>query len=194
MASATFGQRNAIQPARAIRPPKAAAADRSDAGRNSPEAEPRAAGAGRTIDPGNARKVLVGALALVLIAIVLPAAFFSELHRDLALKDTFRMDPNVRVERASCSRYFFLATSCSVQLSWPDGNARRIADSNFLVGLKSMGGLRVLPMRSSADPAVVTSNVALEHLGNRTWTLALVSGICLLLGVLMLKKLLRSRT
>jgi hypothetical protein len=101
---------------------------------------------------------------------------------------------SVRVERASCSRYFFLVTSCSVQLSWPDGNARRTAESNFLVGLKSMGGLRVMPVRSSADSGVVTSALALEHLSNRIWTMVLVPGTCLLLGVLMLMKLYRGRT
>jgi hypothetical protein len=193
MASATFGQRNAIQPAKSIRSPKPAVAGRSDAERGTPQAEPPAADAGHAIDQQNARKVFVGALALLLIAVVLPVVFFSELYRDMGLRDSFRPDLNVRVERASCSRYFLLVTSCNVQLSWPDGDGRTMADSSFLVGFKSMGGLRVVPLRSSADPAVLTSSVALEHLGNRTWTLALISGICVLLGVLMLRKVSRSR-
>jgi hypothetical protein len=57
-----------------------------------------------------------------------------------------------------------------------------------------MGGLRVVPVRSSADSSVVTSSVGLEQLSNRAWTLLLVPGTCLLLGALMLMKLLRGRT
>lgn len=195
MASATFGQRNAIKSATALGSPQVTAPPRrTDAELSGRGAEPRAADAVRVIDPSSARKIVVGALVLMLLAVVLPLSFFSELRRDAALKDTFRPDLRARVERASCSRYFFLVTSCSVQLSWPDGNARRTAESSFLVGLKSMGGLRVMPVRSSADATVVTSGIALEHLGNRIWTLMLVSGTCLLLGALMLMKLYRGRT
>jgi len=159
-----------------------------------PEADPRVGNAVPTIDSTSARKIIVGALALMLIAVALPLGFLSELRRDAALKDTFRPDLSVSVERASCSRYLFLVTSCSVQLSWPDANARRTAESSFLVGLKSMGGLRVVPVRSSADSAMVTAGIALEHLSNRIWTLVLVPGTCLLLSVLMLIKLYRGRT
>jgi hypothetical protein len=199
MASATFGRRNVLDGRRNVvesrpRPPKAAAAREIDIDRGAVEAQPRAADAARAIEPGNARKILMGALALFLIAVVLPVTFFPELRRDLMLRETFRPDLTVRVENADCSRYLLLVTSCRVRFSWPDGNARRTAESGFLVGLTSMGGRLVMPVRSSADAAVVTSGVALDHLTNRTWTLALVAGACLLLGVLMLRKLLHGRT
>jgi hypothetical protein len=194
MASATFGRRNAIKSSGAIRPPAVAESRRSGAECITPEAEARAGEAVRAIDPARTRKIVVGMLALVLIAVALPLGFFSELRRDTALQDTFRADMSVRVERASCSRYFFLVTSCSVHLSWPEGNARRTAESSFLVGLKSMGGLRVMPARSTADSSVVTTAVALEHVSNRIRTMVLLPGTCLLLGVLMLLKLNRGRT
>jgi hypothetical protein len=130
---------------------------------------------------------------LILLAVMLPVGFLSELRRDAALMNTFRPDLSVTVERASCSRYFLLVSSCSVQLSWVDDSARRTANTSFLVGLKSMDGVRVLPVRSSADATVVTSAVALENLTNRTYTLLLIPGTCLLLSVVMLVKLHRGR-
>ena len=206
MASATFGQRNAVQPTRTPRAARAAASrnlsakvDALEAEARALEAEARAIAASRAIDtprsiePDSARKTLIGALILLLFAVVLPVAYFSELRRDATLKDTFRPDLSLRVERADCSRYLFLVTSCNVQLSWPDGNARETAKSSFLVGLSGMGGLRVVPMRSATDPAVVTSSIALDYLGNRAWTLALLPGTCLLLGLLMLARLHRGR-
>ena len=115
--------------------------------------------------------------------------FFSDLRRDMALQDTFRPDPGIAIESASCRRYLFLVSHCSMHFSWQDGAAGRMAESSLLVGFKSMGGLRVIPVRSAVDPTVVTASVALDHLSNRIWTLTLVPGACLLLGVLMLMKL-----
>jgi hypothetical protein len=195
MATATFGRRNAVQSGPA---PRAPAPRRHDA--EAPRwTEPDARGseveapAGRAIDAGNTRNIVVGALVLLLLAVVLPMIYVSDLRRDAALQDTFGPDMSVRVERASCSRYFFLVTSCTMQFSWAERGVRKIADTGFLVGFKSMGGLSVVPVRSAADPAVVTAGVALDHLGNRTWTLVLVCGGCLLLGGLMLMKLYRGR-
>jgi hypothetical protein len=192
MASAAFGRRNAIQPARAVRAP-AAAASRGLDERPRPEAEPRAGDAVPASDSAVDWKTVVGALVLLLIAVALPLGYVSDLRRDAALKNTFRLDLSVKVEHANCTRYYFLVTSCSVQLSWPDGDARRTTDGSFLVAFNSMGGLRVMPVRSSTDPMVVTSALALDHLSNRFWTLLLVPGMCLLLSVLMLMKLLRGR-
>ncbi len=193
MASATFGRRNEVKSARAIRPPAGASSRRLDAELTTPVVEPRANDAVHAIDPASTRQIVVGMLGLVVIAAVVLLCFFSELRRDAALQDTFRPDLSVKVEHASCSRYFFLVTSCSVQFSWPDGNARKTAESSFLVGLKSMGGLSVMPVRSSADSSVVTSALALQNLSNRFWTMVLVPGTCLLLSMLMLMKLNRRR-
>jgi hypothetical protein len=134
-----------------------------------------------------------GALMLLALGAGLPVSLLPELRHEMALENTYRPDLTVEVERASCRRYLFLVTSCSVNFSWVEGNARKTAESTFLVGLKSMGGVRVLPVRSPADPDTPTSAVALDNLGNRAWTLALVSGACLLLGLAMLMKLYGNR-
>jgi hypothetical protein len=145
----------------------------------------------QAVDPGKARTIRIGALVLIGFAVLMAVLFFPDVRRDAALQSTFRPDFNVMVERANCSRYVLVVTHCSVSVSWQDGAGRSMSNSSFLVGLKGMGGLRVIPVRSVADPSVVTSAVAVEHLSNRIWTLVLAPGLCLLLGVLMLLKLRR---
>lgn len=198
MAGVAFGRRNAVKPtrplARDMAAPRAVQPEsKLDVDPVRWESELRAETPSRAIDPASARKGLAGALVLLLLAVMLPAIYFSELRRDAALEHTYRPDFSVRVERADCSRYFLLVTACSVGFSWHDDNVSKIASSSFLVGFTSMNGLRVVPMRSAADPTVVTSAVALEHLAKRTWTLVLISAACLLLGLLILRKLYRGQ-
>ena len=194
MATAAFGRRNVAHHAPAKRAAVDALPRRADAEPLTSELQPQTESGAPAIDPGSARKIGIGALVLIGFAVLMAFLFFPDLRRDAALQDTFRPDPSVMVERASCSRYLLLVTHCSMHFSWQDGAAGRTAESSFLVGLKSMGGLRVIPVRSGVDPTVVTAAVALEHLPNRIWTLVLAPGACLLLGVLMLMKLARGRT
>jgi hypothetical protein len=197
MATATFGRRNTIKPGTAPLSRRSVEALRKTySDLSAPVDEGQVVDRTRAFDPSSARKLVIAALALIGIAVLLLTCFLTELRRDAALIDTFRLDPSISVERASCRRYLFLVTSCSVQLSWRGAgtNTRQIADTRFLVGLKSMGGLMVMPVRSSADATVVTTAVALKNLPNRMWTLASISGGCLLLGVLMLLKLRRGQT
>ena len=198
MAGVAFGKRNVPQPTRPLardRVASPAAQPRFEAEPVRWEAEPQAESTGRATDPATARNVLIGAVVLLLFAVVLPAIYFSELRRDSALENTYRPDFSIQVERANCSRYALLVTACSVSFSWQDNNnnVRQMADSSFLVAFRSMNGLAVVPMRSAANPTVVTSAVALESLGNRTWTLVLIPGFCLLLSLLMLRKLYRGQ-
>jgi hypothetical protein len=145
----------------------------------------------RTVKPGSPLKAMLGALFMIAGAVFLVFMFAADLQRDISLQDTFRPDLRVKVERSECRRYAFVVSHCSVRFSWHDGATKHTADGSFLVGLKSMDGVRVIPVRSTADPSVVTSAVALVHLSNRTWTLALFSGASLLLGLLVLMKLRR---
>src|SRR5262249_44113871 len=127
--------------------------------------------------PAKERNVGVGGLILIGAGLLLALFFLPDLRRDVSLQDAFRADYNVAIERANGRRYLFLVTHCSVHFSWQDGGGRRTASSNFLVGLKSMGGVHTFPVRSGVDASVVTTSVALESLGNRIGTLALSCGL-----------------
>ena len=191
MATTAFGRRNAAHrappmPAAASAPPRGAAPE--------PAAfvlEQAAPFPQRTAKPGSPLKATLGALFMIAGGVFLVFMFFSDLQRDISLQDTFRPDLRVSVERSECKRYAFVVSHCSVRFSWRDGATRHTADGSFLIGLKSMDGVRVIPVRSAADPSVVTSAVALVHLANRIWTLAFFAGASLLLGFLVLMKLRR---
>jgi hypothetical protein len=189
MATATFGRRNVVHRAPPTRPaanapPRRTVQDQLQAQVGEPAELPE-----RAANPGNPLKATLSALAMIASGVFLIFLFASDLQRDLSLKGTFRPDFNVSVDRAKCSRYVFIVSQCSVRFSWRDGATEQTASGNFLVGLRSMDGVRVIPVRSTADPSVVTSAVALDHLSNRIWTLVFLSGASLLLGVLVLMKL-----
>jgi hypothetical protein len=191
MATATFGRRNVVHRAPPMRPaanaqPRRTAQDQAPAQVGEPTELPERAG-----HPGNPLKATLSALAMIASGVVLIFLFASDLQRDLSLKGTFRPDFNVSVERATCSRYAFVVSRCSVRFSWREGATEQTASGNFLIGLKSMDGVRVIPVRSTADPSAVSSAVALDHLSNRIWTLAFLSGTSLLVGLLLLMKLRR---
>lgn len=195
MAAVAFGRRNVAQSAPmvrsrtapAARPPEAVAPRYDDI-----RAEHEPAQASSAPEAASPLKIAIFGLVLLLVAVALPAFYFPELRRERALLDTYRPDFSVNVERADCSRYMFLLTNCRVNFSWAEGNTRRMANSSFLVGFRGMGGLQVVPMRSPADPGTVTSSVALDHLGNRMWTLVVLSGLALFMSVCVLMNL-RSR-
>jgi hypothetical protein len=191
MATAAFGKRNIahrpapMQPAASARPRRTALEQVPAEGGQAVELPQHAT------QRGDPHKAALGGLIMLASAVFLVVMFFSDLQRDLSLQGSFRPDFHVTVEQAKCSRYAFLVSHCSIRLGWQDGATRQTASSSFLVGLKSMDGVRVMPVRSTADPSVVTSAVALEHLNNRIWTLVLVTGTGLLLGLLGLMKLRR---
>lgn len=186
MATATFGRRNVAHAAPSMRPAASAPPEQMLVqGEQTAEPPQRAA---QTADP---LKANLGALAMIAGGVLLLVLFFSDLQRDISLQDTFRPDPGVNVERAKCTRYAFVVSHCSVRFSWQDGATQQTVDGSFLVGLKSMGGMPVIPVRSTADPSAVTSIAALAHLSNRIWTLALFSGASLLIGLLVLLRLRR---
>ena len=186
MATATFGRRNIAHSASAARPSASAAPRRPEAASLASDINPHNESAERAVTPDKAGNIRIGALVLIGCGLLLAFFFFPDLRREASLQDTFRPDFNVVVERANCRRYIFVVTHCSLQFSWQDGAGRSTASSSFLVGLKWMGGTQVIPMRSAADPSVVTSAIAVESLSNRICTLILAPGLCLLIGVLML--------
>jgi hypothetical protein len=191
MATTAFGRRNVAHrapsvPAAASASPRGIAPEPAAFVLEQPAPFPKP-----TAKPGSPLKATLGALFMIAGAVFLVFLFAADLQRDISLQDTFRPDLRVKVERSECRRDAFVVSHCSVRFSWHDGATKHTADGSFLVGLKSMDGVRVIPVRSTADPSVVTSAVALVHLSNRTWTLALFSGASLLLGLLVLMKLRR---
>lgn len=191
MATATFGRRNVAHRAPPI-PSAADARPRRQALDGPPtQIEQTADLSPRATQPVNPVKAALGALFMIAGGALLIFLFASDLQRDISLQDTFRPDLSISVERAKCSRYVFLVSHCNVRFSWQEGATQQTADGSFLVSLQSMGGARVIPVRSTADPSVVTSAVALAHLSNRVWTLVLFSGASFLIGLLVLMKLRR---
>lgn len=156
MATATFGRRNVAHLAPSMRP--AASAPRRATSEQMPVQSEQAVGLPqRTAQPVDPLKATLGALGMIAGGVLLLFLFFSDLQRDISLQDTFRPDASITVERAKCTRYAFVVSHCSVRLGWQDGATQRTADGSFLVSLKSMGGMPVIPARSTADPSVVTS-------------------------------------
>ena len=86
----------------------------------------------------------------------------------------------MKVEKANCTRYWFLVSTCDVRLSWLDFGTTRIVHTGFIVSLTSMNGTSIVPMRSAVDPNVLTSSAGLERLSNRAWTLGALSTFGLL--------------
>lgn len=192
MATATFGRRNVVRHAPPARPSASAPPRRIAQDQIQPQVGEPAELPERAANPVSPLKATLSALAMIASGVLLIFLFASDLQRDVSLKGTFRPDFNVSVDRAKCSRYVFIVSQCSVRFSWQDGATEQTASGNFLVGLRSMDGVRVIPVRSTADPSVVTSAVALDHLSNRIWTLVFLSGICLVIGLLVLLKLRRA--
>lgn len=186
MAATQFGRRRVPRFARASALPDIATLRRI-------EADIRARNA-RGPQPRGPLLILACIFVSLVFAAALPAAFYPDLQRDTQLRATFQPDLRVKFDRGACTRYWFLVTRCAVSFSWLEAGARKTADTSFLVSLVSMGGIKIVPMRSSVEPTLVIPGTALDYLGNRTWTLAVLSSIGASLGVLFLTGLYRSQS
>lgn len=112
----------------------------------------------------------------------------SVVYRDFAHGSSFVADPSIKVERAECKRTNFVLTDCDIDLSWMTASGPKKQRAGFMLLFSSMADKAVVPLRSKSDPAVVSTQVALDHMTNRTITFMVFASILLMLVVIALRK------
>lgn len=114
------------------------------------------------------------------------------LYRDFAHGSHFVADASIKVERADCKRTNFVLNDCEIDLSWMTPSGQKRQSAGFTVLFTSMAGTAVVPLRSSRDPEVVSTQAGLDHMTNRTITFMVFASILLALVVLGFKHTFRA--
>lgn len=130
--------------------------------------------------------------ACFLFMLMLLAAFVystcGALYRDLAHGSSFLADASIKVERAECTRTNFIVTDCDIDLSWMAASGPKTQRAGFMVLFASLADTPVVPLRSSRDPEVVSTQAAVDRMTNRTVTFLVFASILLMLVVVAFKK------
>ena len=128
---------------------------------------------GRMPPWANLSKMQLGGFLLLIPALVLAALWFygPGVVRDLRHAGTFTTATDLRATDGDCRRHVFLVTLCSARLRSVYG-AEPVRDTSFMMFFRSGDGVRMIPVRSTADPSVVGISYATSDvLTNRTVSL-----------------------
>ncbi len=106
------------------------------------------------------------------------------LYRDFTHGSHFVADASIKIERADCKRTNFILNDCEIDLSWTTPSGQKRKSAGFTVLFTSLAGTAVVPLRSSRDPEVVSTQAGLDHMTNRTITFIVFASILLVLVAL----------
>jgi hypothetical protein len=191
---AEFGKRNAggrVQSvARAGVSPGAAATQADLAA----AAEVIAAGKLPTWTNVGPERVIMAMFLVAAVYLFFAIPYAPDLLRDRRLAGTWQAAYDMQARDGHCTRFYFLLTRCTAEiasLAEPDAPATSVG---FIMGFAGGGGEALVPVRSTADPSVVTIAYAAEtELRNRTLTFAALTLMTLAVFVGGLGKLARGR-
>ncbi len=136
----------------------------------------RARGSIRAILLMIAGMLLFGGFLAMLAAEVLP-----DLRNDFLVRDSAQPTALVALKEGSCRSRLALVQDCTLTLSWRDKDGSHIRTLHYLFVEAHLGRWGVRPMADPARLELVTTDLGLERLTNRTLTLAGVGVITLLL-------------
>jgi hypothetical protein len=133
------------------------------------------------------------------VFVALMAAFLGwfagvDLWRDVRLASTYRAAADIEAKDGSCKNALYLMSMCDVTLvaRGADGRTRKIG-SYQLYGPGSMGGVAIVPVRSTVDPDAITHQAAIDHLTGRIITFLLLFGLMAMMTVSFTRDLLAGR-
>jgi hypothetical protein len=131
-------------------------------------------------------KLVLGLLLMAAALCFLTVTYAGDLLRDIRFAGTWQAAYDLRVVSGSCTRHNFVVTRCSAKiLSNAEPNQAPL-EREFMMLFSSGGGERLVPVRSTANPAVVAIAYAAEtKLANRTITFLVLAGACaaILIGI-----------
>jgi hypothetical protein len=130
---------------------------------------------------GSLRVTLIMVLLFTVLAVALPYALLPDLLYDFRISKHAVPDTEANIE-GSCKTKVFI-NDCEVKITYrpdPAATAEEVASHDFLFLAFSTADTTGV-VRSADDPRMITTSMAIEHLGNRVVTLALFE---LILGAL----------
>ncbi|MBR0649455.1 hypothetical protein GXW78_07270 [Roseomonas terrae] len=142
-----------------------------------------------TLKPGRSATggwvlAILGLLLFGGFLVLVGAQIAPEIRDDLAIRDTARPAPQVRVNGGRCRSRLFMFQDCEVTLTWrgKDGTGTRTMSYMFVE--PHMGSWNVMPMMDPARPDLVSTDLGIERLTNRIVTAigAVIVALALIAG------------
>src|SRR5262245_14584529 len=131
--------------------------------------------------PPSLGKALFALLFFGAVAVFLAVTYVGDLFSDLRVAGSPMVPSEARVLSADCTRYNFIVSACTIAYADPrtaQPDQRRKLE--YLM-FGSVAGERYYLLQPQSNPALVTSNTGLDHVGNRVTTLIGLLGTMVLL-------------
>jgi len=131
--------------------------------------------------PPSLGKALFALLFFGAVAVFLAVTYLGDVITDLRVARSPMVPSEASVLSADCTRYNYLVSACTIAYADPrsaqPGQRKKLEYLMF----GSVAGERYYLLQPQSDPAIVTSNTGLDHLGNRVATLIGMLGTVALL-------------
>jgi hypothetical protein len=134
--------------------------------------------------------VLIISVILGAAALFMATKYMGDLVKDIRIAGTPMVLSEASVTKASCDRYNYLVSACSIAFADPKAAGQAQQLDYLMFG--SFAGERIVLLQPHSYPGIVTSNVGIDHIGNRAATLIGLLGTIALIVLGMLVRLMQS--